>query len=67
MVLRSLRKRRTQNIHFNTLLPMQHFTQDDFSPAPTTILFIKQFARMCNSKKTLTKNGYDSFTVAACC
>ncbi len=46
---------------------MQHFTQEDFSPAPTTILFIKQFARMCNSKKTLTKNGYDSFAVAACC
>ena len=46
-------------------LPMQHFTQTDFQPQPTTILFIKQFARMCNSNKTLT-NGYNSFSVAAC-
>ena len=65
MVLRSLRKRRTQNIHFNTLLPMQHFTQNELQPNPSTILFIKQFARMCNVKKNQT-NGYNGFSVAAC-
>ena len=47
------------------ILPMQYFTQDSFRPAPTTILFIKQFARMCNSKKNLT-NGYNGIPVAAC-
>jgi len=44
---------------------MQHFTQDDFMPAPTTILFLKQFARMCNSDKKVN-NGYHSITIAAC-
>ncbi len=47
------------------ILPMQYFTQDSFRPDPTTILFIKQFARMCNSKKNLT-NGYNGIPVAAC-
>ena len=45
---------------------MQHSTQNDFQPSPATILFIKQFARMCNTKKTMT-NGYNGFSVAACC
>ena len=45
---------------------MQNFTQDDFQPRESTLLFIKQFARMCNTKKTMT-NGYNGFTVAACC
>ena len=44
---------------------MQHFTQEDFQPHPATILFLKQFARMCNSKKQVN-NGYNGFTVAAC-
>ena len=44
---------------------MQYFTQDSFRPNPTTILFIKQFARMCNSKKNLT-NGYNGIPVVAC-
>ena len=47
------------------ILPMQHFTQNDFQPRPTTILFIKQFARMCNANKNLT-NGYNGIPVAAC-
>ena len=47
------------------ILPMQYFTQDSFRPDPTTILFIKQFARMCNSKKNLT-NGYNGIPVVAC-
>ncbi len=45
---------------------MQHFTQDEFQPNPSTILFLKQFARMCNSNKK-TNNGYKSFPVVACC
>ena len=44
---------------------MTNFTQEDFTPNPSTILFIKQFARMCNTKKTQT-NGYNGFAVAAC-
>jgi len=45
---------------------MQHFTQhDNYQPHPMTILLIKQFARMCNTKKNLT-NGYNGFPVAAC-
>ncbi len=47
-------------------LPMQHFTQDDFQPNPSTILFLKQFARMCNSKNN-QKNGYNGIPVVACC
>ena len=47
------------------ILPMQHFTQDEFMPNPATILFLKQFARMCNSKKQLN-NGYNSFSIVAC-
>ncbi|SFW23109.1 hypothetical protein SAMN02910409_0995 [Prevotellaceae bacterium HUN156] len=46
-------------------VPMQHSTPNDFQPHPSTILFIKQFARMCNTKKNLT-NGYNGFPVAAC-
>lgn len=44
---------------------MQNFTQDDFLPNPSTILFIKQFARMCNSKKN-KNNGYNGFSLVAC-
>jgi hypothetical protein len=44
---------------------MQNFTHDDFQPNPATILFLKQFARMCNSNKT-TNNGYNSFSIVAC-
>jgi len=44
---------------------MQHFTQDNLQPNPATILFLKQFARMCNLKKQVN-NGYNGFTVAAC-
>jgi hypothetical protein len=47
------------------ILPMQHFTQDEFMPNPATILFLKQFARMCNSKKQVN-HGYNGFTVAPC-
>ena len=46
-------------------MPMQHFTQNELQPNPSTILFIKQFARMCNVKKNQT-NGYNGFSVAAC-
>jgi hypothetical protein len=46
-------------------MPMQHFTQNEFQPNSSTILFIKQFARMCNAKKNQT-NGYNGFAVAAC-
>ncbi len=57
-------------------LPMQNFTPDDYlrpngqsmtrtQPKPATILFLKQFARMCNSKKQV-KNGHNSFSVVAC-
>lgn len=45
---------------------MTHFTQDEFQPSPSTLLFIKQFARMCNSKKN-PKDGYSHFPVTACC
>ncbi len=45
---------------------MQNFTQDDYLPNPSTILFLKQFARMCNSNKK-TKNGYNSVSIVACC
>ena len=47
-------------------LPMQNFTQDDYVPNPSTILFLKQFARMCNSKMNMT-NGYNGIPVVACC
>ena len=61
---------------------MHHFTQDELNPSAATLLFVKQFARMCNTKKTLfvkqfarmcntkktpTVNGYHSFSVVACC
>lgn len=45
---------------------MQHFTQDECKPNPSTILFLKQFARMCNENKEL-RNGYNSISVVACC
>jgi len=45
---------------------MQNFTQDDFQPSASTILFIKQYARMCNNKIS-KKNGYNSISVTACC
>ncbi len=48
------------------LLPMQNFTQDDYQPSAATLLFIKQFARMCNTQKSTT-NGYHSISVLACC
>lgn len=55
---------------------MQNFTPDDYlrpngqsmtrtQPKPATILFLKQFARMCNSKSQV-KNGHNSFSVVAC-
>lgn len=47
-------------------LPMQDFTQDDLRPHPATLLFVKQFARMCNSMKNKA-NGYNSISVIACC
>lgn len=50
----------------NIYLPMQHFTQDELKPKPSTILFIKQFARICNSNKKVN-NGYNSISVIACC
>ncbi len=31
---------------------MQNFTQDDLEPRQSTILFIKQFARMYNKAKS---------------
>ncbi len=46
---------------------MQHFTQEDFSPRPSTILFIKQFARMCNTKQQVSANGYHHIPIVACC
>lgn len=45
---------------------MQNFTRDDFQPNPSTILFIKQYARMCNITKQ-RNNGYHSIPVVACC
>lgn len=44
---------------------MQNFTQDELMPNPSTILFLKQFARMCNSEKKVI-NGYNSFPIVAC-
>ncbi len=44
---------------------MQHSTQNDFQPSPSTILFIKQFARMCNTQKN-PNYGYNGIPVAAC-
>lgn len=46
---------------------MQNFTPDEFQPSAQTLLFVKQFARMCNAKKNLTNHGYHSFTVIASC
>ena len=43
---------------------MQHFTQDEFMPNPATILFLKQFARMCNSKKQV--NHRRSLQLTSC-
>ncbi len=45
---------------------MTNFTQEDFTPNPSTILFIKQFARMCNATKK-DNHGYNSLSVVACC
>ncbi len=45
---------------------MQNFTHEDYQPNPSTILFLKQFARMCNTKKNLT-NGYNGIPVVARC
>ena len=45
---------------------MHNFTQDDFQPHPSTILFIKQFARMCNSNNKVN-HGYNGVSVVACC
>ena len=47
-------------------LPMQNYTQEEFQPSPATLLFIKQFARMCNTAKP-QNNGYHSFPIVACC
>ena len=46
---------------------MQNFTPDEFHPSAATLLFVKQFARICNTKKNLKDNGYSSFSVIACC
>ena len=46
---------------------MQNFTQEDFQPRPSTILFIKQYARMCNSMKNQKNNGYNNIPLVACC
>jgi len=45
---------------------MKNFTPEEFQPSASTILFIKQFARMCNNSSN-KKNGYDSFSLIACC
>ncbi len=45
---------------------MTNSTQEDFTPSPSTILFIKQFARMCNASKN-ENHGYNRFSVVACC
>ncbi len=45
---------------------MTNFTQDDYQPNPATLLFIKQFARMCNNNKT-KDNGYAGIPLIACC
>lgn len=44
---------------------MQHFTHDDLQPHPMTILLIKQVARMCNKKNSMT-HGNNGFAVATC-
>ncbi len=44
---------------------MQNFTHDELNPKPSTILFLKQFARMCNSQKMIN-HGYNSISVVAC-
>ncbi len=54
------------NRNIKQRMPMQNFTQDDFQPNPSTILFIKQYARMCNLKKNVT-HGYNGIPVVACC
>ncbi|MCH5306579.1 MAG: hypothetical protein J1E37_00760 [Prevotella sp.] len=58
---------------------MQNFTYDDsptdydcvdlpfLEPNAATLLFVKQFARMCNSKKNQTLNGYNHCSIIACC
>lgn len=55
-------------INSNTkhVLPMQNFTQEEFQPSPSAILFIKQYARMCNANKK-KNNGYTGIPVVACC
>ncbi len=45
---------------------MHNFTQDEKQPNPSTILFLKQYARMCNLNKKIN-NGYNNFTLIACC
>jgi hypothetical protein len=47
-------------------MPMQHFTHDDLQPSAATLLFIKQYARMCNLKKNTT-HGNNHFPVIAVC
>lgn len=57
---------------------MQHFTPDDFltsssrydmqtvGPRPSTLLLIKQFARMCNNHQD-KENGYHHLSFFASC
>ena len=45
---------------------MQNFTHEEMQPSPSTILFLKQFARMYSSKRT-QNNGYVSFPIVARC
>jgi hypothetical protein len=37
---------RFDNRNTKTRMPMQYFTQEDFQPRKSSILFVKQFARM---------------------
>jgi len=46
---------------------MQNFTQDDFQPRSSTILFIKQFARMYSYSSIPQSHGYHHIPLVAVC
>jgi hypothetical protein len=52
--------------NIKTNMPMQNSTQNEFLPSPSTILFLKQYARLCNLTKNMS-NGYNGISVVACC
>ena len=45
---------------------MQNFTQEEFQPSASAILFVKQFARLANTQKTLY-HGHTRIPLVAVC